>query len=158
MLAIMGALNGYVVELMATKAKTEDVQAMRDALRQINDGLDIESVWTTDCAASLIRSRKRRAISCLALCRFLASVHIRLAKELTGDSYGTWRKTTRRLAKHRQRLVDAIATCDGAAAREAVRAHIEHSATVTASLPGSGEKMLADPALAGLPASMLQRS
>ncbi len=157
-LGVMGALNGYAAELAATKAKAEDVQAMRDALRQINDGLDIESV--ADGLRRFIDTIAKASGNALlaALCRFLASVQIGLAKELTGDSYDTWRKTTRRLAKDRQRLVDAIAARDGAAAREAARAHIKHSAKVIAALPGAGEKMLADPALSSQLASMLRRS
>jgi DNA-binding FadR family transcriptional regulator len=61
------------------------------------------------------------------------------------------------MAKHRQHLVDAIASRDTAAAREAARSHIEQSAKVISSLPDAGEKMLSEPALARLLGSMLQR-
>ena len=156
-LGVMGALNGYAAELAARRATEDDLQAMREALRQINEGMDSEAVAEGLRLFIDTLAKASGNVLLAALCRFLASVQIGFARELTGDSYETWRKITKRMAKHRQHLIDAIASHDAAAAREAARSHIEQSAKVISSLPDAGEKMLSEPALARLLGSMLQR-
>lgn len=157
-LGVMGALNGYAAELAAKRATDDDLHELREALRQINEGADAEAV--SDGLRLFIDALAKASGNVLlaALCRFLASVQVGFARELTGGSYENWRKITKRMAKDRQLLVDAIASRDTVAAREAARAHIEHSARVISSLPDAGETMLSEPALARLLGSMLQRA
>jgi GntR family transcriptional repressor for pyruvate dehydrogenase complex len=148
-LGVMGALNGYAAELAAKRATEDDLHAMREALRQINDGADSDAV----------ANGLRLFVDTLAKAsgNVLSNVQVGFARELTGGSYENWRKVTKRMAKDRQHLVDAIASRDTVAARDAARAHIEHSAKVISSLPDASEKMLSEPALARLLGSMLHR-
>jgi len=156
-LGVLGVLNAYAAELAATRASEDDIQAMKDALVQIDTAAD-----ATDIADGLRRfidalGKASGNVLLAVLCRFLAGVQVALGKQLTGDVFESWRKTTRVLAKDRQRLVDAIAAHDVVAARDAARKHSAHSTKVIASLPHAHDTMLSDPAMASLLASMLQQ-
>ena len=156
-LGVLGVLNAYAAELAAAKASEADIEALKDALQQIDKGPD----------AAAIADGLRRLADALAkasgnvllgvLCRFLAGVQVALGRQLTGDVFEAWRKTTRALAKDRQRVVDAIAAHDTDAARDAARKHVAHSAKVIASLPHAHDTVLSDPAMTELLTSMLQQ-
>ena len=155
-LSVLGVLIGHAAELAAAKASPQDIDTLYEALRQIEKGSD------PDAIAAGLRSfvdtlAKASGNALLAvLCRFLASVQIELAKELTGDSLEVWRKTTRSLAKYRLQVVDAIAARDAEAAREAARIYSARSSKVITSLPAALDTTLSDNAMASLLAAMLQ--
>jgi GntR family transcriptional regulator, transcriptional repressor for pyruvate dehydrogenase complex len=157
-LGVLSALNGYAAELAAVKARKEDLAAMQDALDQVDHGTDIATI--SDGLARFVDALANASGNALlaVLCRFLASIQFALARQLTGKSFEAWRKTTRRLAKDRQRLVDAIAARDPESARAAARVYHERALKLIAALPGEGDAMLTDPALSTFLSSLLQGS
>jgi GntR family transcriptional repressor for pyruvate dehydrogenase complex len=156
-LGVHGALNGYAAELAATKATREDISAMRKSLDEIDHSVTPEAI-----AAGLIRFLNALVEASgnpllVALCRFLASVQIGLAKEIQGRRLEAWRKTAARLANERQRLVDAIESGDVEGARAAARAYHERSMKVITALPSASTPQVSEIALSTLFASLLQR-
>jgi GntR family transcriptional repressor for pyruvate dehydrogenase complex len=156
-LGVLGVLNEYAAETASLRATNLQIQALRDAAAQIEKGSNAAEIAEglhkfVDALASASGN-----VLLAVLCRFLASVQVALAKQLTGDSYDTWKKTTGLLAKDRKRLIEAIAAHDPSLAREAARKHSSHSAKVIASLPHAQDTKLSHPTMAGLLASMLEQ-
>jgi GntR family transcriptional regulator, transcriptional repressor for pyruvate dehydrogenase complex len=154
-LGVLGALNGYAAELAATHASAEAIQAMQQTLDEINEAKDARQI-----SSGFMRFLDALAAASgnpllAAFCRFLAGVQMSLATELSGDSFESWRKTSGKLAKDRQRLVDAIGSRDPAAAREAARTYHERALKTITALPNASATVIDDSALSAFVASLL---
>jgi GntR family transcriptional regulator, transcriptional repressor for pyruvate dehydrogenase complex len=156
-LGVLGVLNEYAAELAAAKASQEDVDALYEALREIDKGANADAIMTglRNYIAGLAKASGNVLLA--VLCRFLASVQIALIQELTGGSLDVLRKTTRALAKYRLRVVDAIAARDADAAREAARTFSVRSTKIITSLPAALDTMLSESAMASLFTALLRR-
>ena len=86
----------------------EAVQAVQQILDEVNQAKDARQ--TSPDFARFIQTLAAASGNSpvAAFCRFLAGVQISLETELSGDSVEAWRRTSSRLAKDRQRLVDAM--------------------------------------------------
>lgn len=156
-LSVLAVLMTHAAELAAAKASDENIEALRAALDRVDTGAD--SATIADGLRAFIDALASASGNALlaVLCRFLASVQISLAKELSGDSLDVWKKTTGKLARERRRLVDAIATRDAAAAREAAHLYSARSAKIITSMPAALDTTLSDRTMAGLLGSLIQQ-
>ncbi|WP_322102322.1 FadR/GntR family transcriptional regulator [Paraburkholderia sp. J41] len=155
-LSVLAVLMTHAAELAAAEASEQDINALHAALDRVDQGADAETI-AGGLRAFVDALAKASGNALLAvLCRFLASVQVSLAKELSGDSFDVWKKTTSKLARERRRLVDAIGTRDASAAREAAHLYSKRSAKVIMSMPAALDATLSDRAMAGLLGSLLQ--
>ena len=152
-LSVYGTINGLAAELAARHASSSQI----DLLQQTQD--EIASAKTREAISTALQNFLRTLAGCsgnpllLALCRFLAGMQIRMASELTGDSYATRRSTSNKLAKERQALIDAIRAKDTVAARAAAVRYHERALTVLSALLSTSKTRVDDPALSKLLAS-----
>ncbi|KAH0444553.1 hypothetical protein KCU90_g788, partial [Aureobasidium melanogenum] len=143
-LGVHGALNTYASELAAARATTQEVDAMQQALAAIDHAVTPEDIAAglTRFLNALVRASGNPLL--IALCQFLASVQIGLAREIQGKRFEAWRKTAARLSKERQRIVDAIRIGDVEGARVAARAFHERSIKVITTLPNADGPIVSD--------------
>lgn len=155
-LGVLGALNCYAAELAATHVDIGRVQEMRGILEEIAGATESGQI-----ADGFLRFTETLAAASgnpllIAFCKFLAGIQIRLARELSGDSFEVWRKTASKLAKDRKRLVEAIAGGHPEEAREAARAFHDRALTAICALPNASATMLDDATLSTFVASLLR--
>ncbi len=156
-LGVHGALNTYASELAATRATTQEVDAMQQALAAIDHAVTPEDIAAglTRFLNALVRASGNPLL--IALCQFLASVQIGLAREIQGKRFEAWRKTAARLSKERQRIVDAIRIGDVEGARVAARAFHERSIKVITTLPNADGPIVSDLAVSSFFSKLLQQ-
>ncbi|MGF6243671.1 GntR family transcriptional repressor for pyruvate dehydrogenase complex [Paraburkholderia sp. GAS38] len=156
-LGVLGALISYAAELAAKHATAEDIEAMRQALRQIQDGDSAEGI--SGAVSAFVGEIGQASGNPLlaALCRFFTGLQIGLARELSGGTVESWRATTGSIGKERQRVLKAIEAKDPKAARTAALAYHERALKVITAQPNAGTTMVTDPLLAAFLSSFLQR-
>ena len=135
LLDVLGALNTYAGEIAARRAVPTQIAVLRESLADMEKARDVESL-----AMGLRRFLDTLAQASanpllVALCRYLTNIQVTLAVRLSGNTYESWRRTTRKLQKERALLVDAIESGDPVAARQAARAYHERSIKVIGALP-----------------------
>jgi GntR family transcriptional regulator, transcriptional repressor for pyruvate dehydrogenase complex len=133
-LGVLAVLNAYAAELAASRATVQDVRELRAALDQVDSAKDAAAAqaglerFLFGLAAASHNPMLR------AICRFLASLQVGLARRIAGDSAKIWRQTTGRLKDERRALVEAIAQGDAPAARAAAVAYHRRAIEVIESL------------------------
>ncbi|KLU24748.1 hypothetical protein EOS_18165 [Caballeronia mineralivorans PML1(12)] len=155
-LGVHGALNTYAAELAAARATEQEVDTMQQALVAVDQAVSPEEIadGLTRFLNALVTASGNPLL--VALCRFLASMQIGLAREIQGKRFEAWRKTAGRLSKERQRIVDAIRAGDVEGARAAARAYHERSLKVITALPNAAGPLISDPAISMLFTSLLK--
>ncbi len=133
-LGVLAVLNAYAAELATQRATTEDIQRLEEALNVMQT-----STKTLELEAALRQFLHGLAEAShnpllVALCKFLASLQIDMARKIANGSAKTWRETTGYLTQERCTLVTAISQRDAAAARAAAVAYHRRAAEVIASL------------------------
>ncbi|MGJ7500776.1 FadR/GntR family transcriptional regulator [Variovorax sp. ZT5P49] len=147
---VLGALNSHAAEVAARRATDAEIAAMRQALESIETATDREGV-SQGLASFLDVLAVASGNPLLAvLCRFLSRIQIDIAREHSGETLKDWRRTVRKLATERARLVDAIEARTPEAASAAARAYHERALAVIGSLPRSSSVRIDDPMLARL--------
>lgn len=156
-LGVLGALNGYAAALAATNATSDDIAAMREALKEIEQGTTVGEISSglTKFIGLLAESSGNPLLA--TLCKFLSSLQLGLAENLAGEALETWRKTAGRLTKERRRLIDAIATRDVEGARVAAQAYHARALKVITELPNASATLISDPGLSTALGTLLQR-
>lgn len=131
-LGVLGALIGFAAELAATHATADEIYGMQQALDKVErgDDADLITAGLTQFFDALALASGNALLA--ALCRFLTEIQVGLARELSGGSLDSLRKTTGRLAKERRRLVNAIKEKDPGEAVTAARAYHERALKVIA--------------------------
>lgn len=157
-LGVHCALNTYAAELAAARATEPEVETMQRALEAIDHAVSPEDIaeGLTRFLNALVKASGNPLL--VALCRFLASLQIGLAREIQGKRFEAWRKTAGRLSKERQRLVDAIRAGDVEGARAAARAYHERSLKVITALPNADGPLISDPTISAFFTSLLEEA
>ncbi|MCR6480496.1 GntR family transcriptional regulator [Variovorax sp. ZS18.2.2] len=147
---VLGALNAHAAETAARHATDTEIAAMRQALEAIEEATDRDGV--SEGLASFLDALALASGNPLlvVLCRFLSRIQIDIAREHSGETLKDWRRTVRKLATERARLVDAIEARTPEAASAAARAYHERALAVIGSLPRSSSVRIDDPMLARL--------
>jgi GntR family transcriptional repressor for pyruvate dehydrogenase complex len=156
LLGVLNALNAYAAELAAVHATKADVASMRESLDVISKTSDPEEIAEALTRFLSVLSESGGNPLLAALCRFLARIQIGLARQSSGQSLESWRKTTTKLTKARKGLVDAIEARDRDAARAAARIYGEQSRDVITASPSVKTALMGAPAMAELLASLLE--
>lgn len=134
-LGMLGVLNAYSAELAAARADTGDIEALRQALDQIDQGTQ---------APDVIEGLKRFLFALAAashhpllesVCKFLAQVQVDWAARVAGGSFRTWSETTARLSTYRRKVVDAIEQRDASLARACALDYHQRAVQVVEALP-----------------------
>ena len=156
-LGVLGALNSHAAELAARNATAAEVEALRQALRDIDGGASIEAASSglTRFLELLPQASGNPLLA--ALCRFLAGVQVGLGVRLSRGSLASWRRTSQRLAEERRAIVEAIGNRDAEAARAAGRKYHERSLKVIAALPDADAALQSDLTLSSVLASLLRQ-
>jgi GntR family transcriptional repressor for pyruvate dehydrogenase complex len=156
-LGVLGALISYAAELAAKHATEDDIDAMRQALRQIQEGESAQAI--SDAVSAFVGEVGQASGNPLlaALCRFFTRLQMGLAVELSGGAVESWRATSGAMGKERQRVLKAIEARDPKAARVAALAYHERAMKVITAQPKAGTAMVNDPVLAAFLSSILQR-
>lgn len=157
-LAVLGELIGFSAELAATRASRGDLEELQRILDDISNATKAEQIsggflLFVDALASASGNPLLTG-----LCRFLVGVQIGLAAELSGNAFEAWKKTSSRLAKDRQALVDAIGARDPALARSAARTYNDRAVKMINALPNAATTIASDTGLSTFVASMLTGS
>lgn len=156
-LGVHGALNTYASELAAVHATAQDVEEMQQALAAVDHAVTPEDIAAglTRFLNALVRASGNPLL--VALCQFLTSVQIGLAREIQGKRFEAWRKTAARLSSERQRMVDAIRIGDVEGARVAARAFHERSIKVITALPNADRPSVPDLAVSSFFSKLLRQ-
>ncbi|WP_191485558.1 FadR/GntR family transcriptional regulator [Pseudomonas sp. FEN] len=150
LLGVLGALNGYAAELAALNATGEDLDYLDQVLERINTGSDPQAI-SQALADFLNRIATASQNTLLAiLCRFLANIHISLARQFLGDSMKQWRVTAKSLNESRQLLVERIKARDPIGARLAAEAYHQRAQKKIGALPNAQNAMVSSEHLARL--------
>jgi GntR family transcriptional repressor for pyruvate dehydrogenase complex len=133
-LGVLAVLNAHSAELAASRATVQDVRELRLALEQVDSARS-----AADAQAGLERFLFGLASAShnpllRAICKFLASLQIGMARQIAGDSGTMWRQTTARLKNERRQLVEAIAQGDAVAARNLALVYHRRAVDVIESL------------------------
>ncbi|MES2184617.1 MAG: GntR family transcriptional regulator [Pseudomonadota bacterium] len=157
-LGVLGMMNAHAAELAASRAGAKDIERMQRALDATASGTSAMEISEAlaEFLTALVEASGNPLLATLS--RMLIRIHIGLARELSGMSFESWQKTTARLAKDRQRLLDAIRDKDPVRAYASSRAYHKRSLKVIPELPAAGAAEMNDPALANLLAALLQRA
>ncbi|MGQ7932267.1 FadR/GntR family transcriptional regulator [Paraburkholderia sp. D1E] len=155
-LGVLSALTTYAAELAAVQATDADIDAMQEALRQIQQGSDVAiiSSGVMHFIESIANASGNPLLA--ALCRFLTTIQIGLATELSGGTVESWRATTGSLSRERQRLFKAIKDRNPEAAGKAARAYHDRAQKIITAQPNAHNATVSDPVLAQLLSSSLQ--
>lgn len=155
-LGVLGALNCYAAEQAAASGNANAVKEMQLALDEISSAADSNQVSSGFLHFTEALAGASGNPLLIAFCRFLAGVQVNLANELAGDSFEVLKKTSAKLAKDRQRLVDAVASRQPDLARDAARAFHDRALKSICALPNASATVLDDTTLSTFVASLLR--
>ncbi|MDS0858657.1 GntR family transcriptional regulator [Burkholderia pseudomultivorans] len=156
-LGVLGALTSYAAELAARHATDQDIEQMRQALRQIQEGDSADAISGAVYAFVGAIGQASGNTLLAALCRYFTRVQMGLATELSGGTVESWRATTTAIGRDRQRVFKAIEARDPKAAMAAALAYHERALKVITAQPNASSAMVSDPALSAFLASVLPR-
>jgi DNA-binding FadR family transcriptional regulator len=149
-LGLLGALNGYAVELAVQHASDEEITQVRQAAARSAEISD------ADAGAAALKEYfvTLSAIShnplLAALCRSITEIQVGLSVELSRGSSGEWGQVTGPLAKARIAIAEAIAARDADRAVRLVRDYHTEAIKRIQSLPRVREITDTDPGLKAL--------
>ena len=155
---VLGVLNGYAAELAASNATDAHLEAMRQALDDIEQGESIETIFSG--LATFVNTLGIASSNPLlsSLSTFLSNVQISLTKQLTRGSLQDSRSVTGQLSPERRKLLNALVARKPARARDAAHQYHKRAMEIFSALPNSRKTRLADSALPAFLASLIQQT
>jgi DNA-binding FadR family transcriptional regulator len=145
-LALLGVLNAFAVELALENATDADIERLRAAAERTADMSEVRTGAAALCEFFVTLSAISHNPLLAALCKALTEIQIGVAVELSGGDGGDWKPVAGVLYRDRIAIVDALARRDPATP-ELVRNYHRRVIKRTRNLPGAKAIRETDPNL-----------